>query len=125
MEKPRILSVDDEPSFTELLKQYFEPRGYTMDIASEGGKALKLLDENEYDVALLDFKMPGVNGEEVMKKIQERGLKTKIIFITAYTDSGKSRERLLGEGAYGMIEKPVTSLKDLEDLVVKAACSEI
>ena len=125
MEKPRILSVDDEPSFTELLKQYFEPRGYAIDIASEGMKALELLDKNEYDVALLDFKMPGVNGEEVMKKIQERGLKTKIIFITAYTDSGKSRERLLGEGAYGMIEKPVTSLKDLEDLVVKAACSEI
>ena len=125
MEKPRILSVDDEPSFTELLKQYFEPRGYAIDIASEGMKALELLDKNEYDVALLDFKMPGVNGEEVMKKIQERGLKTKIIFITAYTDSGKSRERLLGEGAYGMIEKPVTSLKDLEDLVVEAASSEI
>ena len=117
MKKPKILSVDDESSFTELLKQYFEPRGYEIEIASEGGKALELLSKNHYDVALLDLKMTGINGDEVMREIKRKGLDVKVIFITAYSDSGKTKERLMAEGAYAFLEKPITSLKYLEDVL--------
>ncbi len=117
MKKPRILSVDDEASFTDLLKQYFEPRGYEIEVTSEGAKALELLSKNHYDVALLDLKMTGINGDEVMMEIKRRGLDIKVIFITAYSDSGKTKERLMAEGAYAFLEKPITSLKHLEEVL--------
>ena len=121
MEKPRILSIDDEASFTDLLKQYFEPRGYEIDVTSAGDKGLKLLRQERYDVVLLDLKMAGLNGEEVMEEIKCMDIGIEIIFITAYNDSGKTKELLMDKGAYAFIEKPVTSLKSLEDLINEAA----
>ena len=121
MKKPRILSVDDEESFTNLLKQYFEPRGYEIDVASGGNEAIELLRQKEYNVVLLDLKMSGCNGDSVMSEINRKDAGIKTIFITAYNDSGKTKKRLLEEGAYAFLEKPVTSLKLLEDLVNKAA----
>ena len=117
MKKPRILSVDDEVNFTELLKQYFEPRGYEITVTSHGDEALELLRKNHYDVALLDLKMAGINGDEVMREIKQMDLDIKVIFITAYSDSGKTKERLMAEGAYAFLEKPITSLKHLEDVL--------
>lgn len=117
MRKPRILSVDDETSFTELLKQYFEPRGFEIEITSQGERALELLGKNHYDVALLDLKMSGINGDEVMREIKSRNIDVKVIFITAYSDSGRTKERLIAEGAYAFLEKPITSLKYLEDML--------
>jgi len=124
MKKPKILSVDDEKSFTDFLKQYFEPRGYEIDVASNGNEGLDLVDNNKYDVVLLDLKMGGVGGDEIMGKIQESNADTRVIFITAFNDAGKTKENLLEEGAYAFVEKPVTSLKALEELINKAAESK-
>jgi CheY-like chemotaxis protein len=121
MKKPRILAVDDETSFLDILQQYFEPRGYEIDITPDGGVAIGLLSGKKYDVALLDLKMIGLNGDEVLGEIRRLGLETKVIFITAFSDSGKTGQRLLEEGAFAFIEKPVTSLKDLEALVNRAS----
>ena len=120
MKKHKILSIDDEISFTELLKQYFEPRGYEIDVTSSGDKGLELLRGKKYEVALLDLKMAGLNGDEIMNEIKRMGMDTRVIFITAFSDSGKTKERLLKEGAYAYIEKPIASLKFLEDLVNEA-----
>lgn len=124
MKKPRILSVDDEANFTDLLKQYFEPRGYEIEVTSQGGKAIEMLSENHYDVVLLDLKMSGINGDEVLEEIKRRGLGVKVIFISAYCDSGKTKERLMEEGAYAFLEKPITSLKHLEDVINRAMFGE-
>ena len=115
--KPRILSIDDEPSFLELIKNYFQPRGYEINVASDGEKGLTLLLSKHYDVVLLDLKMAGLNGDEVMREIKQIDKGIKVIFITAYSDSGKTREHLMSEGAYAFLEKPITSLKKLEGLV--------
>ncbi len=120
MRKPRILSIDDEEDFTDFLKQYFEPRGYEIDIVSEGKKGLKLLREGSYDVVLLDLKMSGLDGEEVLREIKKIDKNIKTISITAYVNSGTTRSRLLNEGAFAFIEKPALSLKELEELVNKA-----
>ena len=124
MKHPRILSIDDEPGFIEMIKQYFEPRGYEIDVASEGEKGLEYVRTKKYDVALLDLKMTGVNGDEVMKEIKIKCPETRVIFITAFSDSGKTRERLVDAGAYDFIEKPIKSLKVLEELVLKAAAEK-
>ena len=120
MKKPRILSVDDETSFTDLIKQYFEPRGYEIDVASTGDEGLTLLHQNKYDVVLLDLKMVGISGDEVMKEVKRMDAGMKVIFITAFSDSGKTGKRLMDEGAYAFLEKPLPSLKKLEDLVNEA-----
>mgnify|MGYP006305931777 CR=1 FL=1 len=124
MYKPRILSIDDEPSFTDILKQYFEPRGYSIDITSSGDEGIELMSCNKYDVILLDLKMVGLDGDEVMEVMRRMSPEAKIIFITAYSDSGKTRERVMSRGAYAYVEKPLNSLKSLEDLVNKAFVSE-
>ena len=120
MEKGRILAIDDENNFTDVLKQYFEPRGYVVDVAEQGERGLEFLKQNDYDVVLLDFKMTGLDGREVMEDIKSNYPNIKIIFITAFTDSGRTKQRLMTEGAYAFLEKPVTSLKYLESLVNKA-----
>jgi DNA-binding NtrC family response regulator len=121
MKRPRILSIDDEKNFIDFLRQYFEPRGYEIDCASEGAAGLEMLKKKDYDVVLLDLRMSGLNGEEVMYEIKKMNKAIKTIFITAYSDSGITKARLLKEGAYAFIEKPVASLKELEELVNKAA----
>jgi len=121
MRNLRILSVDDEKNFTELLKQYFEPRGYDVDVSLDGDSALELLTRKKYDVVLLDLKMVGINGDEIMRRSKKLYPKMGFIFITAYSDSGKTKERLIKEGVYAYIEKPIASLKHLENLVNQAA----
>lgn len=118
----RILSIDDETSFLDMLKQYFEPRGYEIDVTSDGSDGLELLKKREYDVVLLDLKMAGISGEEVMAGINNMGLRVKVIFITAYDDLGKTKDRLVKQGAFAFVEKPLTSLKDLEKLI-NSACA--
>jgi len=116
-----ILSVDDEKKFTELLKQYFEVRGYDIDVTYDGFSALELLTRKKYDVVLLDLKMAGINGDEVMRRTKKLYPDMRVIFISAYCDSGKTKDRMLEEGVYAYVEKPIESLKDLEVLVNKAA----
>ncbi|MFH1846264.1 MAG: response regulator [Candidatus Omnitrophota bacterium] len=125
MSKLRILSVDDEGSFTELLEQYFSPRDYAIDVASDGAEGLRLLKSKEYDVVLLDLRMVGINGDEVMRQIKSYNDNIKIIFVTAYADAGRTKERLIKEGAYAYVEKPLSSLKDLEALVNEAVGNEL
>jgi CheY-like chemotaxis protein len=123
MTRPRILAVDDEESFTEMLRLYFEPRGYLINTVSSGAKALELLREKEYDVVLLDLKMRDMDGDEVMRQAGARERGRRYIFVTAYADSGKTRETLMAAGAYAFLDKPITSLKDMEDLINNAFLS--
>jgi two-component system, NtrC family, response regulator AtoC len=116
----RILAIDDEPYFVETLYQYFDDRGYDIDSASTGDDGLKLFMKNTYDVAILDLKMVGLNGDEVMKVMRGVAPDVKIIFISAFTDDGETPQRLIDSGAYAYVEKPLSSFKDLEELINKA-----
>jgi len=117
----RILAIDDEESFADILKQYFELRGYEIDVVPDGISGLELFQKKKYDVVLLDLKMVGPNGDEVLKDMRKIDPEVKAIFVTAFNDSGKTKKRLLEQGVYGYIEKPLASLKILQDLIDKAA----
>ena len=96
MKKPKILSIDDEMNFTDFLKRYFEPRGYEIDVTSEGAKGLELLREKEYDVVLLDLRMAGLNGEEVMNLLSELNNDgTSIIMVTHSPSYAESANRVM------------------------------
>lgn len=123
MNKPKIVAIDDEADFIATLKDYFGLRGYDIEAAIRGAKGIELIKEKKPDVVLMDLKMPGIDGDEVLVLLKSMNPTPKVIFITAYDDGGKTRARLLGMGAYAYFDKPIASLKLLEEAVNKAARS--
>lgn len=119
--KPRIVAIDDEAEFVDILQNYFGLRGYGIDVAVRGAKGIEMVKEKKPDVVLMDLKMPGIDGDEVLKLLKSISPHLKVIFITAYDDGGKTRARLLKAGAYACLDKPISSLKGLEDMINKAA----
>lgn len=120
MAAAKIVAIDDEVEFTKTIDQFFSARGFEVHVALTGTSGLELVDYHEPDVVLVDLKLPGMDGDEVLTRIRQRHPKTKVIIITAYNDGGKTRERLLGLGAFAHFDKPVSSLRDLADAVKRA-----
>lgn len=121
MAKPRIVAIDDEVEFIDMLTSYFAPRGYDIDVAIRGAKGIELVKEKKPDVVLMDLKMPGIDGDEVLRLLKSMQPSPKVIFVTAYDDGGKTKARLLKMGAYAYFDKPIASLKELEEVINKAA----
>ena len=117
---PKLLAIDDEVEFTNLIRNYFVPRGYEVFVAHKGDEALMLATKERPDVYLIDLKMPGMHGDEVLKKILTNEPKAKCIMITASEGEDKVRSRLLAIGAYTCFDKPLTSLRDLEQKIQEA-----
>jgi DNA-binding response OmpR family regulator len=103
---PRILIVDDEPDTCENLSDILTDVGYRVDIAHDGFAALKLVQENAYDIALLDLRMPGMDGLELYRQIRKVSAGTVGIVITAYASSDMARS-VLSAGAWRIVPKPV------------------
>lgn len=121
MPKPKIVAIDDEVEFIDMLKNYFSLRGYDIEVALRGAKGIELVKEKRPDVVLMDLKMPGIDGDEVLTLLKSMTPAPKVIFVTAYDDGGKTKARLLRMGAYAYFDKPISSLKDLEEAINKAA----
>lgn len=120
MAKPRIVAIDDEAEFIEMIKTYFEPRGYDLAVALYGAKGIELVKERKPGVVIMDLKMPGIDGDEVLTLLKSLDPAPKVIFVTAYDDGGKTKARLLKMGAFAYMDKPLSSLRDLEEMVLKA-----
>jgi len=119
-EKPRLVAIDDEVEFTKAIEQFFTLRGYDVQVALTGTSGLALIDAANPSVVLVDLKLPGMDGDELLQRIRQRHPNTKVIVVTAYNDGGKTRDRLLGLGAFAHFDKPLTSLRDLAAMVRRA-----
>lgn len=108
-----ILVVDDELSMREMLQIALEKESYEVLLAENGTKAIKMIEEERYDLLLCDMKMPGVSGMDVLKKSKELHPDVPVIIITAFTTSESAREAMK-VGAYDYLQKPF----DLEDLTL-------
>ncbi|MBO8156454.1 MAG: response regulator transcription factor [Bacillaceae bacterium] len=84
--KTRILIVDDEESIVTLLKYHIEQAGYEADAAYDGELALNLLEENHYDLVVLDLMLPKMDGIEVCRQMQQKQIDTGILMLTAKDD---------------------------------------
>ncbi len=120
IKEPKLLSIDDEVEFTNLIESYFSPRGYKVFVANEGATGLTIVKNENPDICLIDLKMPGLHGDEVLKEILKYNPKAKCIMITASEGEGKTRAHLLEIGAYTCFDKPLSSLKDLEKKMKEA-----
>lgn len=120
MKKPTIVAIDDEVGFIGMLKDYFELRGYDINVASKAVQGIELINAKRPDIVILDLKMPGINGEEVLALLKSKQLDSKVIFVSAFDDAGKTRARMLNAGAYAYLDKPLDSLKKLEETINNA-----
>ncbi len=126
--KPRIVAIDDEAEFTKTLGEFFSARGYEMHIALTGTSGLELIHLHQPDVVLVDLKLPGMDGDEILRHVRRQYPAMKVIVITAYNDGGKTRQRLLAEGAFAHFDKPLSSLSDLSQMIknaLAAAATEV
>jgi CheY-like chemotaxis protein len=89
MPKARILVVDDEPVVQEFLTEVLSEEGHEVETIDNGNDALERLMSEDYDVILLDIKLPGMNGIEIYKQLQKRAksLARRVVFITGDTMS--------------------------------------
>lgn len=119
--KERIMIVDDEKIVRESLYHWFMDEGYEVDTAENGEAALKKFDKDKYDLILLDMKMPGMSGLDLLPKLKQIDGDCFVILITAYA-SVPSAIQALKEGAFDYITKPV----DPEELnhIVKNALQQ-
>jgi len=103
---PRLLIVDDEPDICANLCDIFTDLGYDVDAAHNGADALALIEQRFYDVALLDLKMPGMNGVELYHRVRKVSAGTIAIIVTAYASTEAARS-VLSAGAWQIFSKPV------------------
>ena len=101
-----ILVVDDDDDIRSNVKDILEDLGYRTDTAHDGPSALKLVQQKSYDVALLDFKMPGMDGATLYSEIKKLRPETVAIMVTAYAGSG-GVERAKDAGTWKVLRKPV------------------
>jgi Response regulator containing CheY-like receiver, AAA-type ATPase, and DNA-binding domains len=116
--KERILVVDDEKIVRESLFHWFQEEGYLVETAEDGETALRIFDKNKFDLLLVDMKMPGMSGLELLSKVKEIDKDTIVILITAFA-SVPTAIKALKDGAYDYVTKPVDP-DELEHLVKKA-----
>ncbi len=102
----KILVVDDEPSICELLSEFLSLLGYQVFTAGNGGEAVSRFKEKRPDIVLLDIKMPGMSGIDVLRKIKEHDSEAKVIMVSAFGDIDTVRTTLK-MGAFRHLEKPV------------------
>ncbi len=102
--KTTVLVVDDEDYVRELLRRILEEAGYAVVTAANGGEALESLPGTKVDLILLDIKMPGLNGFEVLKMIREQ-YDIPVIMLTAIRE-GTSVGDALNIGADDYVRKP-------------------
>ncbi len=114
MEKIKILLVDDEKEFVETLSERIRMREHDSEVALDGEQALKKMEDDIPDVVVLDLKMPGIDGMEVLRRIRKAYPKVQVIMLTGH-GSEKDEEEAKKLGAFEYLEKPV----EIDKLMMK------
>ena len=102
-----ILVIDDEESMRDSCRQALSHEGNKVEVAADGMTALAMMEEESFDLVILDLKMPGLSGVDVLKKIKEDDTETVIIVITGYA-TVESAVEAMKIGAYDFVPKPFT-----------------
>src|SRR5947209_8540062 len=102
---PSILVVDDEVDTCRNLSDILTDLGYQVDTAHDGPSALELVRKRSYDVALLDLRMPGMDGLTLYREMRKVRAETVAIVVTAYASSATTEEALAA-GAWQLLPKP-------------------
>jgi DNA-binding response OmpR family regulator len=114
----KILLVDDEPDIVHAVKKGLEMRGLLVDAFEDPEEALKAFRPNTYNVAILDIRMPRMNGFQLYREILKRDDKVRVRFFTAFEEFREEFKRAFPElDEHRFIKKPTTISKIAEELV--------
>ncbi len=118
MEKFRVLLVDDEEDFVSTLSERLQMRDLDSQTAFDGEQALEVMQDGVPDVMVLDLKMPGIDGMEVLRRMKKLYPKVQVIILTGH-GSDKDEEQARRLGAFEYLQKPV-NLEDLVEVLKRA-----
>jgi ActR/RegA family two-component response regulator len=111
----RLLIVDDETGFAEVLCKRMRRRGVDATSAASGDEAVQLLRRSEFDVAIVDLKLQGMNGIEILKVFRLMAPEMPVLMLTGH-GSEEARNECIKLGAAGYLSKPI----DFDRLLEKA-----
>jgi FixJ family two-component response regulator/GGDEF domain-containing protein len=120
MSKARILAVDDQRYFRELIEGLLDDEGYVVQTTSSGEEALHILEREDFDVIITDLVMPGIDGSELVRLIKERRPEQDVVMVTGVVDV-KTAVDAMKQGATDYIIKPFdrTALTDSIEKILK------
>ncbi|OGC94790.1 MAG: hypothetical protein A2142_09070 [candidate division Zixibacteria bacterium RBG_16_48_11] len=114
----KILVIEDEPLIRELLYEFLTGLGYNVVLAENGEKAIKLCADRQIKLALVDFKLPDMDGLEVVNRLCQQNPSLVNIIVTAYPTK-KIQTQAQNKGIYAYLTKPFR-LPELQSLIEKA-----
>lgn len=114
MKNIKLLLVDDEEEFVKTLADRLKMRDLESDTVYDGDQALSFVEEKEPDVMVLDLRMPGIDGIEVLERVKKAYPKIEVIILTGH-GTEKDEERAKRLGAFDYLEKPV----DIDTLIAR------
>lgn len=103
--RPRILVVDDDPAVLELLGKSLQLSDYEVDLCGDGPSGLERLSAVDYDLLIVDLKMPGMDGLSVIREARRRNLELPVIIVTGFSTEANAIEAI-NLGVSGYITKP-------------------
>ena len=116
--KDRVLLVDDEPEFLEIMAERMRARDMEVTTSTSATEALSLIAAESYDAVIMDFMMPGMDGIDALKAIKEKHPEMQIILLTGHATVEKGVEAMKA-GAMDLVEKPA-DLDALSEKIKKA-----
>lgn len=102
----RILLVDDEKEFVQTLSERLQMRDMGTAVVYDGTSALDLVHNDTPEVMIIDLKMPGIDGMEILKRVKEMNSRIEIIVLTGH-GSEQDKKKCMGLGAFTYMQKPV------------------
>lgn len=113
-----ILLIDDEPAQIISIQSFLQRRGYRVSSANSGTEGVELFQRDAVDMLVTDYRMPDMNGLQVVREVQRINPITPVVVLTAYSDTDDAVQ-VMKEGAFDYLSKPI-DLDELELLVKKA-----
>jgi len=110
--KPRILLIDDDGNIRRVLTEILQEKGYRVDSAETGERAIDLSNKRFYNIALIDIRLPDMSGVELLTRLKETKPKMRKVIITGYPTLENAIEAL-NRGAHAYIVKPLDISKAL------------
>ena len=116
------LIIEDEQSLARNIRDYLEVEGFDARVCSDGESGLQLLDEFHPDLVVLDLRLPGMGGLDVLRQLKARAGNIKVIMLTAH-GSVQTAVEAVKLGAYEYLAKPVV-LSELKRVIDRAVDEE-
>ncbi|RZL50536.1 MAG: sigma-54-dependent Fis family transcriptional regulator [Pedobacter sp.] len=103
---PQILIVEDDTTFAQIIEGFLSKNSYAVETAADLNEAFKLVDKQDYELLLIDYRLPDGTGLDLLKHVRDKGLTVPIIIMTSFNDV-RTAVKSIQLGAFDYITKPI------------------